>query len=155
MAPARGAHFFRKLVSRSRLVPIYAERGGAPQPAEKRRRAVPSGPPPLYSLISVFPVCTGAPVVRVRMRTRIVSGHLTLSTACTGAPVVRVRMRACILSGHLTLPTACTGAPMVRVRMRARTVWVQVDQRAQIGSDWLQEGQIGPDWLLKVQIGPK
>ena len=39
------AHFFRKLASRPILVRIYAERGGASQPAANLPRRRPIGPP--------------------------------------------------------------------------------------------------------------
>ena len=57
------AHFFRKLVSRPMLVPIYAERGGAPQPAvfcPRLRRSVSQRPGPMSICdFGGFPVCTG------------------------------------------------------------------------------------------------
>ena len=42
MAPARRGHFFRKLVSRAELVPIYAECGGAADLAEILPRVGPA-----------------------------------------------------------------------------------------------------------------
>ena len=42
---------------------FVAERGCAAQPAEISPRVFPIGPPHCYSLILVFPGCTGTPVV--------------------------------------------------------------------------------------------
>ena len=131
------------------LVPIYAERGGAVQPAETQPRAGP-----------IAVIC--CEIARAHARRLFFRCDFMQSLRpCDGARM-RTSWFSCQmpLVSEFVLSLIRTGAHARRrcfavcSRPRLFQIGFRLGQRARIGSDLMQEGQINPDWLQKAQIGP-
>ena len=122
------AHFFRKLVSRPMLVPIYAERGGAPQPAVFCPRLFLSGARRPAALricdFGVFSVCTATLWWRARMRMCSFFGTSNL-LAVSKAASKSARAHARVWSfRHLRCFAECAVRALIaRAHSHARSFW--------------------------------